>query len=229
MTNYEKSQERQTAFPEVADAIAAVIGGDTPMDPGTEWHFEKTNDCAGVLRRSPDGLELTLWLDSYGGRVEVKPRPPAVAGKGQPVMSLRDYGVTDYNANTLATSFAFKRDPKQAAGQITRVVLVPYEPLYLQVLERKAEIERKHKDAFDLYRDLLFALGKHPPTVDEGPGQDHQINLYQSGGYYGDITVSSHGSVEIKLRSLTGKQARTVVALLAKMRAEPAKKKPAKP
>lgn len=222
---YEKSSEREATFPEVGAAIAAAMGGGTPMDPGTTWSFTKLHDCSGVLRRQ-DGLELTLWLDSHGGRIEAKPRPPALTTKGQPIMSLRDYGIIAHNVRPPETTVAFERDPKQAAGQIVRLILAPYEPMYLEVLKRKAEIERKHEDAFILYRDLRDTLRLDPPGEDEGPGQDHHIYLYSARGLSGDITVASYGNVEIKLRSLTARQARFMAESIAFLAAGSTKKKP---
>ncbi len=212
MTN-EKSREREAAFPEVGTAIAAAMSG-SPMDPGPAWSFTKMNSCTGILRRQ-DGVELTLWLNSHAGRIEAKPRPPAVTTKGQSIRSLRDYGIVN---DPPATTVAFDRDPKQAAGQINRIVVGPYEPMYLEVLKRKIEIECKHADAFILYSDLLSTLGLDPPGENEGPGQDHHIYLYQAplSGY---INVASYGSVEIKFRSLTAHQARYIVECLASLAA----------
>ena len=193
----ERRRDRSRRFDDILPELARELG--------LGWKAVRQHDYGQRLRRESDGLELWVACDDWKGRGRVSPSIPRFDGE---YLSLRSWGVIGYDEKTPEMSFALERDPARVAREIERKVLAPYEPLYVEILKRKAERLERANDAVSLWRQLRDLVGcRRPVRNDLRLTSDREIHFGDAGSMSGTMTVFNYGSVELRIRWMTSSQA----------------------
>ena len=205
----ERRREHSRRFDEILPELARELG--------LGWQLVRLHDHGQRLRRESDGLELWVACDEWKGRGRVSPSVPRLDGAYQ---SLRSWGGIGYDEKTPEMSFALERNPARVAREIERKVLAPYEPLYRQIINKKAERLEQANNAVALWHRLRELVRcKRPARNDLRLTADREIYFGDAGSMSGKMTVFNYGSVELTIRWMTSSQALAIAEAIGALAA----------
>lgn len=193
-------KELEGRFPSFACALVAALPG--------SWSFEQRTDQSAKATRA-DGLSLSVYFN--GEKVEVTPSVPSLNGGHR---SLRDWGVIPYNASAPSAGVSMARSPEACAKDVARKVVTPYESMFAAIVAKNAEILEYQGKAHVLAVEVAALLEQPRGLERHSPGNGYSFTIADTAGIYGSVDIAPHGSTEIKLRSMSPAQVRSLLAWL---------------
>lgn len=193
--------EREAAFVALMPQVAAAMPG--------EWTITRSSDWYAIMQRQSDGLEIGGTFSAYkaSGKVEFRPSVPLDETGGG--MSLKTWGVIPYDAKPPSRSVSLERTPDAIAKDVTKHVLTPYEPLYAEIVKRKAERTDSRAQWLADAKRIAAHIGDRMPAP-HNIGSD-RINLGSRYGGNGSLplwlTVNIGGRHTAEIRNLSAEDA----------------------